>query len=199
MRYVKPEEVAREAEAFILDVRIPAEHRAMNVPGSVLHPMHEFDPQKVKGMLNGKTCYILCRSGIRAEEAARKLESAGVKDVAVIEGGILAWEKAGLPVVCGQSALPLERQVRIVAGTMALSGALLAWYVNPLWVILSGFVGFGLIFAGVTGYCPMANLIAKMPWNNPQTAGSCCGSGESTTSCCGSEEKTSSKASCCGS
>ncbi|MCX7713207.1 MAG: rhodanese-like domain-containing protein [Chthoniobacterales bacterium] len=191
MKFVKPEQVASITNAFILDVRIPAEYRAMNIPGSILHPMHELNPDKIKSMLNGNTCYVLCRSGIRAEEAAKKLHQAGIADVAVIEGGILAWEKAGLPVNRGQTALPLERQVRIVAGLMALAGAILAWYFNPLWVILSGFVGCGLIFAGITGYCPMANLIAKMPWNNPQVISSCCSQQTSQ------QKKETTSSSCC--
>jgi hypothetical protein len=31
--------------------------------------------------------------------------------------------------------------------------------------MLSGFVGAGLVFAGVTGFCGMARLLALMPWN----------------------------------
>ena len=175
MKTIQPQAVAKQTNPFILDVRIPTEYRAIHVQDSVLLPLHTLDPAKVKELAGNSPCYIMCRSGNRATDAAQKLEAAGVKDVAVIEGGILAWDAAGLPVNRGKSALTLERQVRIAAGSMALAGAVLAWTVNPAWILLSGFVGAGLIFAGVTNLCPMANLIAMMPWNNTGTeCGSCC-------------------------
>ena len=73
-----------------------------------------------------------------------------------------------------RQVLPLNRQVQLVAGLMALSGAVLAVTVNPAWVFLSGFVGFGLMVAGATDFCPMAILLAKMPWNQGSKKTSCC-------------------------
>jgi rhodanese-related sulfurtransferase len=86
-----------------------------------------------------------------------------------VEGGTLAWEAAGLPVVRGQKVISLERQVRIVAGFLVLVGALLAMTVHPYFAGLSAFVGAGLMFAGITDTCGMGMLLARMPWN--QVAG----------------------------
>ena len=83
----------------------------------------------------------------------------------MVEGGTKAWEAAGLPVVRGQGVISIERQVRIGAGTLVLLGVLLGSWVDPFWFFLSGFVGAGLIFAGITDWCGMGLLLAKMPWN----------------------------------
>ena len=84
-----------------------------------------------------------------------------------MEGGITAWEQEGLPLVRGRKAISLERQVRIAAGSLVFAGAILGYLVNPVWIALSGFVGAGLVFAGVTDTCGMAMVLARMPWNNP--------------------------------
>jgi hypothetical protein len=93
----------------------------------------------------------------------------------VVSGGTAAWAAAGLPVnQTERRVLPLNRQMQLVAGTMALGGAVLAVTVNPAWVFLSGFVGFGLMLAGATNFCPMAIVLAKMPWNQVTKKTSCC-------------------------
>jgi hypothetical protein len=119
---------------------------------------------------------------MRARKAAERLAAAGVEAV-VLEGGMAAWEQMGLPVVRGEGGgLPLQRQVFLVIGAMVLAGVGMSWWVDPRWVGLSVFAGCGLILAGATGFCPLALLMAKMPWNRvkPAGSGSCCASG----SCC---------------
>ena len=92
-----------------------------------------------------------------------------------VEGGTLAWDQAGLPVSRGRKVISLERQVRIAAGLLVLTGAVLALTVHPWWAGLSAFVGAGLMFAGITDTCGMALMLARMPWNQvrPATSGSC--------------------------
>lgn len=162
----------------LLDVRTPAEHEKIHVPGVHLVPVDDLDPEALaatNGFAKDKTIYILCHSGARAERAARKMESRGFQNCVVVEGGTAAWASAGLPVnQTDRHVLPLNRQVQLVAGAMALSGAVLAVMVNPAWVFLSGFVGFGLMVAGATDFCPMAILLAKMPWNQGSKKTSCC-------------------------
>jgi rhodanese-related sulfurtransferase len=108
---------------------------------------------------------LVCRSGKRAEQARRKLAAAGCGNLAVLEGGVTAWEQAGLPVKRGKAVLSLERQVRIAAGLLVLAGVVLGFLVHPGFFGLSAFVGAGLTFAGLTDWCGMAQLLAKMPWN----------------------------------
>ena len=97
--------------------------------------------------------------------ACEKFVAAGYENVVNVEGGTQAWEAAGFPVKRGKKTVSLERQVRILAGALVLLGALLAWFVHPAFVLLSGFIGTGLVFAGVTDTCGMAMALAKMPWN----------------------------------
>jgi rhodanese-related sulfurtransferase len=127
--------------------------------------------------------YVICRSGNRARQACEKLIAAGYTNVVNVEGGTQAWEQAGLPLVRGKQAISLERQVRIAAGSLVLSGALLGYFAHPYWIGLAAFVGAGLVFAGITDTCGMGMLLARMPWNQvpkPQprqskSASSCCG------------------------
>lgn len=87
----------------------------------------------------------------------------------VLDGGMNAWIQAGLPVERGPKRISLERQVRIVAGSLAAAGGILALAVNPLFALLPAFVGSGLVFAGVTDTCGMAMLLSRLPYNRPAT------------------------------
>ena len=162
-----------DPRAVLLDERTPAEFTEINVPNSVSMPLHLLDPGKMREMMAGKSaCYLFCRSGGRATQAADKLRAAGLENIFVVEGGVDAWAAAGLPVNRGRATMSLERQVRITAGFLVLTGAVLGYLVNPAWFALSAFVGGGLIFSGVTNTCGMAMVLARMPWNNRQPA--CC-------------------------
>src|SRR5690606_25251468 len=128
------------------------------------------------GWQEGAVIAVLCKSGQRARMAADRLASLGF-DLQVVEGGTDACVAAGVPVVRGAAqVMSLERQVRIVAGSLVLMGALLGWLVAPGFYVLSGFVGAGLVFAGVTDTCAMGLLLARMPWNSRQAreTASCC-------------------------
>ena len=112
-----------------------------------------------------KPVIFFCRSGNRTDKASDLLRSlAGDAEAWQMEGGATAWDKAGLPVVRSRRSLPMFRQIQIGAGGMVLLGLALslAW---PQWLWLSAFVGAGLVFAGVTGFCGLGLLLARMPWN----------------------------------
>ena len=109
---------------------------------------------------------MICKSGGRGRQACEQLIAAGFSNVVNVDGGTQAWDAAGLPVMRGKKAISLERQVRIAAGSLVLTGAVLSQLVHPWWIGLSGFVGAGLIFAGITDTCGMGLLLARMPWNN---------------------------------
>ena len=153
----------------LLDVRTPAEHAEIHVPDVQLVPLDQLDATKlasVNGFAKDQPLYIFCRTGNRAKQAAEKLEKTGYAQCHVVEGGTMAWAEAGLPGNRGTSkVISLERQVRIFAGAIVLIGVLLAQFVNPAFIWLSGFIGAGLAFAGITDWCGMGMLIAKMPWN----------------------------------
>ncbi len=153
----------------LLDVRTSAEHAEIHVPNVPLVPLDQLEATKlssVNGFAKDQPLYIFCRTGNRAKQAAEKLEKSGYEQCHVVEGGTMAWAEAGLPVNRGTSkVIPLERQVRITAGAIVLIGVLLAHFVHPAFIWLSGFIGAGLVFAGITDWCGMGMLLAKMPWN----------------------------------
>lgn len=157
----------------LLDVRTPAEHGEIHIAGSHLMPLDRLEADAAKRLAaDADACVVVCRSGKRAASAMEKLAAAGCGNLQVLDGGVTAWEQAGLPVERGAKAMSLERQVRIGAGTMVLLGVVLGSTVHAGFYGLSAFVGAGLIFAGVTDWCGMAMVLAKMPWN--QRAGIKC-------------------------
>lgn len=170
-----------KSNSLFLDVRTPAEYEEMHIEGAVLHPLNDLNVAKVRELMQGRSsCVVVCRSGGRARQATEKLMAAGVSGVAVLEGGMTAWNGAGLPVVRGRKTISLERQVRIAAGALVFVGAALGYFVSPVFIAIPAFVGAGLMFAGITDTCGMAMMLAKMPWN---TRGATCSTGGATRSC----------------
>jgi len=161
----------------LIDVRTPVEFREVHADLARNLPLDALDPAALlqgRADAAGQPLYVICRSGNRGKQACEKLLAAGHGNVVNVAGGTLAWAEAGLPVVRGKKAISLERQVRIAAGSLVLTGAILGWLVHPVFVGLSAFVGAGLVFAGITDTCGMGLLLARMPWNQVrETAPSC--------------------------
>ncbi len=113
-----------------------------------------------------------CRSGNRTQVNAAALAACVGGDAYVLEGGLDAWKKAGLPVVVDRAQpLELQRQVLITAGSLVVVGAVLGATVSPWFHTLSGLVGAGLVFAGASGFCGLARVLMHMPWNRRALAG----------------------------
>ena len=169
--------LAEGSPAKLLDVRTPGEFAAVHVPGARLIPLGDLDPaafQKQRGA-GEIPIYVLCQSGGRATKAIAKLEGAGVRGCVLVEGGTQAWMDAGLPVDRGRSnTLPLMRQVQITVGCISAAGAVLALTINALFAIIPLVMGCGLVFAGISGICGMALVLAKMPWNRAPGCGADC-------------------------
>jgi rhodanese-related sulfurtransferase len=151
----------------VIDVRTPVEFRELHATCAINFPLDKLDPTEIAKLRNGssESLYVICKSGGRGKQACDMLTTAGQSNVVNVEGGTVAWEQAGLPVVRGKKAMSLERQVRIAAGSIVFAGVLLSFFVHPYFIWLSGFIGAGLVFAGVTDTCGMGMVIAKMPWN----------------------------------
>lgn len=185
-------ELVRSGRAVaLIDVRTPVEFREVHVDFARNVPLDQLDPAQVAaGRSADQPLYVICRSGSRGKQACEKLLAAGCTHVVNVEGGTLAWDQAGLPVVRGKKAISLERQVRIAAGSLVLIGSALGAFVSPYWIGLAAFVGAGLVFAGITDTCGMGLLLARMPWNQvPQTPtpppSAAANSAQPHSSCCG--------------
>ncbi len=174
---------------FLLDVRSRGEFASEHIEGSECDPLQELNAGAWAAKLDGsRRCVVVCQGGIRAKQAAEKLEAAGVKNLVVLEGGVNAWKASGKPCQRGERCvLPLDRQMRIVMGLLVLAGVILGTVLNPAWYVLAGFVGAGMIFAGITDICPLAMVVARMPWN---TSGApCCPGSSKHVTCCGGDHK----------
>jgi len=159
----------------LIDVRTPVEFREVHVTFARNVPLDRLDPNTVRtgAADRGAPLYVICRTGGRARQACDALSAAGYSNLVNVEGGTLAWDAAGLPVVRGKKAISLERQVRIAAGSLVVLGVALAYFVHPYLIGLSAFVGAGLVFAGVTDTCGMGIILSRMPWNQvPKETGS---------------------------
>ena len=177
----------------LIDVRTPVEFREVHVSFARSLPLDQLDAAQIAAGRNGSSrpLYVICRSGSRGKQACEKLAAAGLTNVINVEGGTQAWDQAGLPVVRGQQAISLERQVRIAAGTLVLIGSAMGAFVSPYWIGLAAFVGAGLVFAGITDTCGMGMLLARMPWNqvsqtvlSQSTRGDKSQADSARTSCC---------------
>ena len=151
-------------EAVLLDVREAAEYKATHILGSHWIPLGQISAARLpRG--HHKKILIHCQAGKRGEKACTTLmaEQSDL-DVYNIEGGLNAWAAAGLPMETG-TVLPLNRQVQVAVGLLLVLFTVAGFGVHPVFHILAGLMGLGLINAGVTGWCGMAMVLAKMPWN----------------------------------
>ncbi|BAY28219.1 rhodanese-like protein [Nostoc carneum NIES-2107] len=147
----------------LIDVREPAEYAGEHIAGATLVSLSSFDPHKVP---QDGSIILYCRSGNRSAMAAQKLFSAGFATVTHLSGGIGAWKEAGLPTTINRKApMSLLRQVQIITGSSVLLGTLLGAFVSPWFLLLSGLMGAGLVYSGITDTCILGMMLAKLPYN----------------------------------
>jgi rhodanese-related sulfurtransferase len=152
----------------LLDVRTPGEFAAQHIAGAYNVPLDTLAEHAAEIRASvADPVVLVCRSGQRARKAEDALKSAGMMNLHVLDGGVAGWVAAGNPVVEGAPRMSLERQVRIAAGSLAAIGGFLAVFVHPLFALISGVVGSGLVFAGITDTCAMGMLLARLPYNRP--------------------------------
>ena len=167
-----PEQVKKwldKNEAIVIDVREPSEFKGGHIPSALNKPLSAVCLKEVcLPEHQNKKLVLQCQGGKRSMLAAEKLlkETPGF-DIYNLEGGINAWVEAGFETSyqAGRKRLPLNQQVQFTAGALVTLGVLLGWFITPAFLGLSLFVGCGLMFAGLSGWCGMMKLLAKMPWN----------------------------------
>ena len=152
-------------DAVLVDVREPGMHAAERIAAARSIPLGSLDAARLPGGPSERVVFQ-CEIGGMSATATRRAMDAGRTEVYNLAGGISAWKDAGLPVERSAGApLPIIRQVQIVAGSLVVLGTLLGATVSPWFLLLSGLVGAGLVFAGVTGICGMAAFLMKLPHN----------------------------------
>lgn len=165
IKTISPTETQRllDAGASLIDIRQPDEHARERIAAARNVPLERLS----KDSAPGDVLIFHCRSGMRTAQAASTLaQVANGRDCYIVEGGISGWGNAGLPVETVRGApIAMQRQVMIAAGSLVLLGTLMTLLVAPGWIWLALVVGAGLVFAGLSGFCGMAHVLAMMPWN----------------------------------
>lgn len=154
-----------DGSAVLIDIRETDEFAREHILGARLAPLsgfdrHDFDQD------HGKIAVFTCKSGNRTAANASRIIAKGFREARVLKNGLDGWKAAGLPVhVDRRAPIDLQRQVQIAAGSLVFLGVVLGFLASPWFFALSGAVGAGLMQAGFTGFCGMANLLRLMPWN----------------------------------
>ena len=156
---------ASRRDVRVLDVRTPGEFESVHIRGAYNVPLDTLSEHSAE--IAGVTAPVIlvCQSGGRARKAEAALKAAGMHNLHVLHGGMNAWIAAGLPVGGGRRRLSLERQVRIIAGSLAAIGGFLGFFVNPAFALIPAGIGSGLVFAGITDKCGMALGLSYLPYN----------------------------------
>ena len=162
MEHIHSQEI--DDKHILVDVRTPGEFHSEKIPNSRNIPLDTISSQ-ADSLKSHQNIVLVCASGNRAKKACEALSEQGIS-AGVLSEGLKGWKACGKPTELSKSgSISLERQVRIVAGSLVAVGSFLALFVNPYWAALSAFVGCGLVFAGVTDTCGMAMMLAKLPYN----------------------------------
>lgn len=157
--------MANNPDILIVDVRTPGEFETAHVAGSINLPLDQVDAHLGRIVSDaGGRMLLMCQTGGRATQACTKLVNAGLSGATVINGGMNAWITAGGPVERGRERWSLERQVRLVAGSIALLAVVASIWLPPVRYV-AGFVGAGLTFAALSNTCAMGMLLSRLPYN----------------------------------
>jgi len=170
---LKPADTAdriKTGKAVLIDIRERDEYAREHIPGAVSLPVSALDEADLK-LEAGQQAIFHCKSGMRTDSNCARLAQHVEGDAYMLEGGLDAWRAHGLPTAKDRKApLEINRQVQITAGSLVLLGVILGWLITPAFFGLSAFIGAGLMFAGISGWCGMANVLAIMPWNRRSAA-----------------------------
>lgn len=158
--------------ANLFDVRNFDEYAVAHAPSSVCIPLSDLE-RRAGEIPTDRPAFMICRSGNRSSMAVERLRALGMINIVNVDGGMNAWEKSGLPVLRQRGAMPLERQVRIVAGALVFGFSLLGFFVAHGFFYGAAFIGFMLTFTGILGICPMMSVLKIMPWNRVNSPATC--------------------------
>ena len=155
----------KEGAATLVDIREPDEYAREHIAGAVSVPLSQIGKSHLRLEPGGDVVFH-CKSGVRTNSNCERLAAIVDGPAAMLDGGLEAWKQAGFPVAQNRSApLEINRQVQILAGFLVLAGVLLGAFVDRAFLALACVIGAGLTFAGFSGWCGMAKLLAAAPWN----------------------------------
>ena len=157
--------LSKNAQIKLLDVRSALEFNETHLKDSINMPIDMLNLKINSLNESGQSYIVFCRTGNRSPMAADMLLQSGISSVKVMDGGIARWQKDRLPVIKGQGGVSLERQVRIIAGSLIILGIIMSWLIHWAFIFISVWVASGLVFAGLTDNCLMGIMLMKLPYN----------------------------------
>ncbi|WP_440617347.1 rhodanese-like domain-containing protein [Cysteiniphilum sp. 6C5] len=147
----------------LIDIRAPEEYEKEHIKGAINKTLNELNSHVFS---EDEIIVFHCQSGHRTRQAEGFFSKLPIKKVYILKGGMSAWKKANLQTVINAKApFPIMRQVQIIVGFMVVLGIVLSYIISPWFNILSAFFGAGLLFAGLSGTCALANLLMFLPFN----------------------------------
>ncbi len=155
----------------VVDVRTAGEFESVHLPKARNHPLDRLDDHldEIRELVDdGRDVVLICQTGVRSQQAQARLADSGLDELAVVDGGVAAWQAQGGDVVRGVIRWDLFRQVRMVAGSL-VAGSVAVSIVWPPARFVAGAVGLGLVYSALSNSCAMANVLAKLPYNRPRT------------------------------
>ncbi|MFZ9035893.1 MAG: rhodanese family protein [Francisellaceae bacterium] len=156
-------ELINSGKAKLIDIRAADEYARENIASS---DNIGVDQLSARNFSDHDTLIFHCQSGVRTKNAIPLLQRLENKKLLILEGGLTAWKKQGLPVNSNKKApLPIMRQVQIIVGFMVIVGVVLGLTLSPWFALISAFFGAGLLFAGISGFCGLASLLMLLPYN----------------------------------
>jgi rhodanese-related sulfurtransferase len=151
----------------LVDIREADEFAREHIEGAINMPFSDLEKGRLK-ISSDRDVVFHCRSGMRTQADCQALARHAGKAASVLGNGLEAWKRSCLPVATNRKApLEISRQVQLAAGALVLLGATFALTINPAFMALSAFVGAGLMFAGLSGWCGLGILMSRAPWNRP--------------------------------
>jgi rhodanese-related sulfurtransferase len=183
IRTISPRELARRQDngeaPLLIDVRTAAEYEQLRARGARWLPLDRFEADRLTATVGDpdagrdRPVYLICLSGKRSEEAARRMVDGGLPNAVVVAGGTEAWARSGLPTIRGRRvpALGVEQQVQVLLGALLVLKVVFGFAIHPAFFVLVGGVGLALVWTGATRSCALTRLLERMPWNRaPATA-----------------------------
>ncbi len=168
-------EMCQQGEAILIDVRGYDEFAAGHAVPAKCIPLADLE-RRLAELPSDRSICVMCASGNRSAMAVERLSALGIPNIVDVHGGFKAWEQAGLPVLKQKGVIPLERQVRGIAGSLVFACTLAGMFAHPAFLYGSAFVGFMLFLSSVTGFCPMLSILKVMPWNRVAVQSNACNS-----------------------
>ena len=154
-----------EPNLAVIDVRTSAEFESIHIPGSLNIPLNEVEQRLADVAALEAPTVLVCQSGARSQSALEALDRAGKSNVWSLEGGMISWQAVGGETEVGASATwAMDRQVRLAAGSLVLTG-ILGSIAVPKAKWLAGGIGTGLVYSALSNTCTMGDMLSKLPYN----------------------------------